>query len=56
MMIIQGIPYINCTTWSDDYDELELALALNASDQKVSEKKNSRTQRLLSKQAIFKES
>ncbi len=40
----------------EDYEDLELALALNASNQKVSEKKNSRTQRLLAKQAIFKES
>ena len=39
----------------EDYDELELDLALNNSGQKVFEKKNARTQRLLAKQAIFKE-
>lgn len=39
----------------DDYEDLELALALNASDQKVSERKNSRTQKLLAKQATLKE-
>ena len=25
---IQGIPYINCTTWSDDYDELENTIGI----------------------------
>ena len=40
----------------EDYDELQLDLALNNSNQKVVEKKNSRTQRLLARQAILKES
>lgn len=25
---IQGIPYINCTSWSDDYDELENSIGI----------------------------
>lgn len=40
----------------EDYEDLELALALNTSDQKVSEKKNSRTQRLLAKQEALSNS
>jgi len=39
----------------EDYDDLELALALNNSDQKIVEKKNARTQRLLTRQAILEE-
>ena len=26
---IQGIPYVNCTTWSDDYDELENTIGIS---------------------------
>jgi hypothetical protein len=25
---IQGIPYVNCTTWSDDYDDLENTIGI----------------------------
>lgn len=26
---IQGIPYVNCTTWSDDYDDLENTIGIS---------------------------